>query len=95
MDHNYFTYILASPNRSVIYVGVTNDLVRRVFEHNNNPKGFAGKWNCVDLVYYEHFTDINQAIQREKQIKKWSRKKKDDLIKRMNPKLDDLIPNFY
>ena len=71
-----------------MYVGVTKDLTRRLQEHTENkgnPKTFAGKYYCHNLVYYEHFTHINYAIDREKEIKKWNRGKKNALIESLNP----------
>jgi putative endonuclease len=71
-----------------LYVGVTNDLSRRIFEHfenRGNAKTFAGKYSCYNLVYYEHFSNIGHAIEREKEIKKWRREKKDLLINSVNP----------
>ena len=76
---------------TVLYVGVTNDLVRRVYEHRNKlVKGFTAKYNIVKLVYYEIHEDIKEAIKREKQIKGWLRAKKEELIKTMNPSWKDL-----
>ncbi len=76
---------------TVLYVGVTNDLVRRVYEHKNKlVKGFTAKYNIVKLVYYEIHEDIKEAIKREKQIKGWLRVKKEELIKTMNPSWKDL-----
>ncbi len=76
---------------TVLYVGVTNDLVRRVYEHKNKlVKGFTAKYNIVKLVYYETHEDIKEAIKREKQIKGWLRAKKEELIKTMNPSWKDL-----
>jgi len=72
-DHNYLAYILTNPKRTVLYVGVTNDLVTRCqqhFEKRGMPKTFAGRYFCFNLVWYEHHTDINHAIGREKEIKK-------------------------
>jgi putative endonuclease len=88
MQHNYFIYITTNPAKTVLYIGVTNDLKRRLFEHQENKgkiNSFAGKFYCYNLLYYEHFTNIEHAIEREKQLKNWSRKKKEDLIKRENP----------
>jgi len=74
-----------------LYIGVTNNLERRVSEHKQNLiKGFTEKYNCHKLVYYETFSDIKQAINREKQLKKWSRIKKENLISTINPRWDDL-----
>lgn len=91
MGHNYFIYILSNKNRTTLYVGVTNNIIRRLSEHKSTKTGFAYRYNCFDLVYYEHFTQILQAIAREKQIKKWSRSKKDKLIATKNPELKNLI----
>ncbi|MEO8887646.1 MAG: GIY-YIG nuclease family protein [Mucilaginibacter sp.] len=87
-NYNFYFYITTNPDRSVLYVGVTNDLRRRLFEHTENkgnPKTFAGKYYCYNLVYYEHFTHIDYAIEREKEIKKYRREKKDKLIETVNP----------
>lgn len=74
--HNYFVYITSNPTRTVLYVGVTNDLVRRLEEHRTNkgkPETFAGRYYCYNLVYYERFGHIQQAIEREKEVKLMSR----------------------
>ncbi|MDA3952083.1 MAG: GIY-YIG nuclease family protein [Bacteroidales bacterium] len=85
---NYFTYILSNKNKTVLYTGVTNNLKRRLFEHEEDSKGqkrtFAGKYNCFYLVYYERFQFIEHAIKREKEIKGWVRGKKDKLISEFN-----------
>ena len=87
-DHNYYVYIMTNKHKNVLYVGVTNSLERRVFEHENGlVEGFTKKYNCHYLIYYEHFTDIDFAIKREKQIKGWRREKKDALIASSNPQL--------
>ncbi len=86
----YYIYIMASTSRT-LYVGVTNDLVKRVFEHKNKLiEGFTKKYNVTNLVYYEVAGDIKVAIQREKQIKGWLRKKKIALIETINPEWNDL-----
>ncbi|MBN2145552.1 MAG: GIY-YIG nuclease family protein [Candidatus Aureabacteria bacterium] len=91
----YFVYILASKKNDALYVGVTNDLKRRVFEHKNNlVEGFSSKYNIDILVYYEQTTDIKSAIEREKYIKKWNRKWKLELIERNNPEWKDLYCNL-
>lgn len=83
---SYYVYILSNKNNNVIYIGVTNNLVRRVSEHKNKTiEGFTSKYNVNKLVYYETFNDIKYAISREKILKKWSREKKNNLIKRFNP----------
>jgi putative endonuclease len=77
--------------RSVLYTGVTNDLLRRISEHRNETnKGFTSKYACHLLVWYEHHFDINDAIKKEKTIKGGSRKRKMDLISEMNPEWKDL-----
>ena len=83
----YYVYILATNDNKVIYTGVTNDLRRRVYEHKNSldPKSFTSRYHVNKLVYYECTTDINAAIEREKQIKGWSRKHKNKLIESKNP----------
>jgi len=85
--HNYFVYITTNPKKTTLYVGMTNDLVRRLSEHvlnAGNPSTFAGKYYCHHLVYYERFTHVNHAIEREKELKKWRRSKKEALINSMN-----------
>ncbi len=87
-NYNYYIYITTNPEKTVLYVGVTNDLSVRIFQHTENkgkPDTFAGKYYCYNLVYYEHFSDINYAIAREKEIKKWRRAKKVALIESVNP----------
>lgn len=89
--HDYFVYILASKKNGTLYIGVTNNLVRRVFEHRQDIiDGFTKKYKVHMLVYYEHVNDIYSAIEREKTIKKWNRKWKIDLIEKSNPNWNDL-----
>jgi putative endonuclease len=86
--HNYYIYITTNPQKKVLYAGVTNDLARRLAQHWRNrgsEETFAGKYYCYNLIYYEHFLDIRQAIAREKEIKRWRREKKIELIRTMNP----------
>ena len=91
MNYNFFVYIITNIHKSVLYTGVTNDLQRRLFQHNDNSKNyktsFAGKYNCVYLLYWERFQFIEHAIEREKHIKGWTRIKKIELIKTINPEL--------
>ena len=93
----YFVYIMANKHKNMIYVGVTNNLKRRVNEHHMGiDKGFTYKFNCKYLVYYEVFNDINQAIGREKTIKKFRREKKNNIISQFNPEwkfLNKMINN--
>jgi len=87
----YYIYILTNQHNTVFYVGVTNNLIRRVYEHKNKlVKGFTSKYNINKLVYYEVFSDVRDAIYREKQIKSWSRKKKIEMIEKFNPEWKDL-----
>lgn len=86
-------YILASRHHGTLYVGVTSDLVKRVWEHKNNVvEGFTKKYGVHDLVYFEVHADMTQAIQREKRIKKWNRAWKIELIEQGNPDWHDLWP---
>ena len=88
--HNYFTYITTNKYKTVLYTGVTNNLPYRLWQHEEDAKSmkktFAGKYNCYNLVYYEHFDYINDAIDREKEIKGWTRVKKEVLINSINAK---------
>ena len=91
MSKQYYIYIMTNKLDSVLYTGVTSDLEKRVNEHKLKLiEGFTKKYNVDKLVYYEIFDDINDAIEREKQIKKGSRQKKIDLISNMNPAWKDL-----
>ena len=87
----YYTYILASRKNGTLYVGVTSDLLKRIYEHKQNLiDGFTKKYNVHTLVYYEVHNDIREAITREKQIKKWNRRWKMRLIEEMNSECRDL-----
>ena len=91
----YYVYILASQIGGTLYIGVTNDLIRRVFEHKSKfVRGFTKKYDVVKLVYYEQYDDIENAIQREKRLKKWNRQWKIRLIEEKNPNWDDLYPSI-
>lgn len=82
---------MTNKNNTVIYIGVTSDLTRRVYQHKAKKlKGFTSKYNCDKLVYFEEFSDINEAITREKQLKSGNRKRKEDLINTINPEWKDL-----
>jgi putative endonuclease len=88
---SYYVYILASKRNGTLYIGITNDLIRRVYEHKNNIiEGFTKKYNVHSLVYYEVTSEIGAAIQREKQLKKWRRDWKLALIEKENPDWRDL-----
>ena len=85
-DHNYFVYIITNINKTVLYTGVTNDIARRIYQHETGmTAGFAKRYKCKYLLFYEHFTFIDEAIEREKQIKRWNRSKKEFLINTINP----------
>lgn len=86
---NYYVYILLNVTRTVIYTGMTRDLVRRVYEHRMHldPGSFTAKYDVTRLVYYEVTTDVRAALEREKQIKGWNRARKNRLVESMNPKL--------
>ncbi len=95
MEKQYYIYITTNRNNTVLYVGVTNDLQRRVYEHKEKlTEGFTKKYNVNRLVYYEVFEDIENAIIREKQIKGGSRAKKIKLIESINKEWKDLYPNL-
>jgi putative endonuclease len=84
--HIHYVYFVTNKTKSVLYVGVTNNLKRRIFEHETGRDfGFTRKYNCTYLIYYEEFRNIDVAIKREKQIKGWRREKKDNLIASKNP----------
>jgi len=88
---DYYVYILTNKTDKVMYIGVTNNLERRIYEHKNKLiKGFTHKYNVNKLVYYEQTNNIEAAIVREKQLKGWIRKKKNNLVKGMNPDWKDL-----
>jgi putative endonuclease len=92
-DHVYFVYILASQPQGTLYVGVTNDIVRRVAEHRAGiVPGFTKKYEVKMLVWYEQHGDISEAILREKRLKRWRRDWKRSLIERDNPHWADLYP---
>ena len=88
----YYVYILTNKNKTVLYTGVTRDLVRRVYEHKTHadPNSFTAKYKIDRLVYFEETSDVEAAIEREKQIKSWSRDRKTDLIFENNPNWVDL-----
>ena len=95
-DHNYFVYIITNKNKTVLYIGVTSDLQKRIYEHENGLyEGFSKKYNCHYLIYFEHFQDINDAIKREKELKKWRRDKKETLINSFNKEWKFLNNDIY
>ena len=91
----YYVYILSNWNNKVIYIGVTSNLERRLYEHKMKlADGFTKRYNVNKLVYYEYTCDVEAAIAREKQLKGWTRSKKDALINRENPQWLDLSENW-
>ncbi len=89
--NNYYVYILTNKTNTTLYIGMTNDLKRRLYEHKNKLiPGFTEKYNVNKLVYFEQTTDVKSAIQREKNLKKWNREWKLELIKKTNPAFKDL-----
>ena len=91
----YYVYMLSNWDDSVLYIGVTNDLQRRLYEHRNGlADGFTKKYNVHKLVYFESTTDAYSAISREKQLKNWSRHKKNALVIKRNPEWKDLSANW-
>jgi putative endonuclease len=90
-DRTYYVYLLTNWNDKVMYVGMTNDLKRRMYEHKTKAvKGFTEKYNLDKLVYFEATSDVHSAIAREKEIKKWRREKKNALVAGTNPEWKDL-----
>ena len=91
----YYVYILTNKNDMVMYIGVTNDLRRRLYEHKSeNIEGFTRKYNVNKLVYFEEYFDVNDAIDREKQLKRWVREKKNLLVETQNPNWEDFSEYF-
>ena len=93
-DHVYYTYIVCSRS-GTLYIGMTNSIYRRAMEHKRGEiEGFASKYHCDRLVYYEKFDDVHKAIGREKQLKGWRRSKKTALIESVNPRWEDLAETW-
>lgn len=93
MNKSGYVYIMTNKNRTTLYIGVTNDLCRRIYEHKNHllKDSFTDKYNLEFCIYYEEFPYFDLAIQREKKLKKWNRKKKENLIGKMNPEWRELV----
>ncbi len=93
---NYYVYIMANPWHTVLYIGVTKDIERRVWEHKQRQKdGFTKRYNVIHLVHIEETDDVSAAIAREKELKGWLRKKKDALITKSNPEWNDLAADWF
>ena len=95
-NKTYYVYILTNYKNKTLYIGVTNNIERRVYEHKNGLiEGFSKKYKLKKLIYYEEFKYINDALMREKQLKNWHREWKLNLIKDMNPDFNDLAEEWY
>ena len=92
----YYVYIMSNHLNTVIYTGVTRDLVRRVYEHKHHadPDAFTAKYDVTKLVYFESTSDVNAALEREKQIKGWNRKRKNKLVESKNPAWTELYDSI-
>ncbi|WP_288864034.1 GIY-YIG nuclease family protein [uncultured Alistipes sp.] len=96
MMNRYFVYLMGSANGRALYAGMTSDLARRVREHKGGEiPGFTKHYRCHELLYYEEYTDVRDAIAREKEIKGWLREKKERLIASMNPRRSDLAADWF
>lgn len=94
-ERRFYIYILTNQTRTVLYIGMTNDLIRRVYEHREHfVEGFTSRYRCDRLVYFEQFATAYDVITREKELKKWRREKKMQLIQRDNQNLEDLYPRL-
>ena len=93
---NYYVYIMTNSFGNVIYTGITNDLIRRVYEHRNHfdKNSFTSRYNLEKLVYFETTSDVQSTIEREKQIKSWNRKRKNKLVESRNPNWEDLYESI-
>ncbi|WP_058189621.1 GIY-YIG nuclease family protein [Terracidiphilus gabretensis] len=95
LERTYFTYIMASRSHT-LYIGMTNNLRHRVFQHKwREQDGFTARYNCDRLVWFQSFSDVSLAIQREKELKGWRREKKIALIEQTNPTWQDLSREWY
>ena len=92
----YYVYILTNATGTTMYIGVTKDLVRRMYEHKHHldPNSFTAKYDVHKLVYYECTNDVRAAIEREKQLKGWNRKRKNKLVESRNPRWEDLYESI-
>ena len=93
---NYYVYILSNKTNTTLYIGVTKDLVRRMYEHRHelDPNSFTAKYGIHNLVYFECTNDVRAAIEREKQLKKWNRARKNKLVETRNPLWEDLYESI-
>ena len=95
-EYRFYVYIMRSASRRALYIGMTNNLHKRVWQHKNHVfEGFSDRYNVARLVYWESFDDVRNAIDREKQIKRWRREKKLWLIAQLNPEWRDVAAEWY
>ena len=95
-NHSYWVYMMSNKTRSTLYIGITDNLERRVSQHRAGEiAGFTQHYHCTHLVYFEHFRDVRSAIAREKQLKGWRREKKNALIAKKNPHWNDLASELF
>jgi len=95
MEKRYYVYILSSRKNGTLYIGVTSNLIKRLYQHKNKEiKGFTQKYNVIRLIYYEEYMSIRVAIEREKCLKRWKRAWKLKLIEKVNPCWNDVVPGF-
>jgi putative endonuclease len=95
-EYIYYVYMMQSVSRRCLYIGMTSNLRKRVWQHKNHVyKGFSDDYNCTRLVYWQSFDDVANAIDREKQLKRWRRKKKEWLIVQQNPHWKDLAADWF
>jgi putative endonuclease len=96
MAKRYFVYMMSNKHNTVLYIGITNDLLRRVLEHKNNlNEGFTKRYRCHKLVWYEETSDVESAIMREKQMKKWKREYKNNAVAKLNHGWRDLAADLF
>lgn len=94
--HSYYVYIISNKNRTTLYIGVTDDLLRRMYEHRRGAfDGFTKRYRIKFLMYFEETDDVTAAIAREKQLKNWHRPWKMNLIRSINPRMNDLAAGWY
>lgn len=96
-NNDYWVYIVSNNTRSTLYIGVTSELLVRIWQHRTGgkPGSFSEQYHCGHLVYYEHYREVRDALAREKQLKGWRRAKKNTLIAILNPNWDDLAADWF
>jgi putative endonuclease len=94
-DYSFYVYIMANAHNTFLYTGITNEIESRVEDHKVGRSKFTAKYNCNKLVYLERYTDVRNTIHREKQLKKWKREWKLELIKKENPEMEDVAKGWF